>query len=229
MATACASKIMVVLLFVSLGLLRSVLSFSIYTLKDTQTSKSLKSAYFKERDTESVDAINIPLLRRNAAEISHSFVTKESNPAWFAKNNHLQTITGVFSREDSAYFPPTGNQILKKFEWDDRERVETHDGDFFFVDWKFCASDDRVGRPSTEAPVVLICHGLQSNSDSLLVKDMAITSLIQTARAINAAVKVTSLRTAPTSNRRTRCTAVTRQGGAHDAGPTHGSAIRGAA
>ena len=174
MATACASKIMVVLLFVSLGLLRSVLSFSIYTLKDTQTSKSLKSAFFKERDTESVDAINIPLLRRNAAEISHSFVTKEFNPAWFAKNNHLQTITGVFSREDSAYFPPTGNQILKKFEWDDRERVETHDGDFFFVDWKFCASDDRVGRPSTEAPVVLICHGLQSNSDSLLVKDMAI-------------------------------------------------------
>ena len=121
-------------------------------------------------------ADNDILLRGNAAEISHSFQTKEFKPAWFARNNHLQTIAGVFSRQDSAYFPPTTTgkkQSIKKFRWDERERIETSDGDFFDVDWKFSDSDERVGEPSTEVPLVLICHGLQSNSDSPLAKDMA--------------------------------------------------------
>ena len=133
---------------------------------------------FEKKVDKEMKELNVEDLRREASEVSHSFKTQEFKPAWFARNNHLQTIAGVFSRDDSAYFPSTTNSethLLKSFQWDERQRVETSDGDFFDVDWKFSDSHDRVGRPSTHVPVVLICHGLQSNSDSPLAREMAMS------------------------------------------------------
>jgi predicted alpha/beta-fold hydrolase len=124
--------------------------------------------------------------RRLAAEITQSFQAREFRPSFYATNSHLQTILGVFSRDEMKY---TGSGVgalflsliwnndksgtVASFEWDERQRMETPDGDFFDVDWKFSDSDDRIGRTEEEAPLVLICHGLQSNSGSPLVKDMA--------------------------------------------------------
>ena len=128
-------------------------------------------------------------LKHRSAEIAHSFYAKRFQPAWFATNPHLQTIVAVKARQESMYFPTTGNLVLSMFEWDKRQRVETPDDDFFHVDWKFAPAsstlsdgplrattegDDSPILSSTTTPVVLICHGLQSNTDSPLIKDMAI-------------------------------------------------------
>ena len=48
---------------------------------------------------------------------------------------------------------------LEQFEWDKRERVETEDGDFFDVDWKYVDGDN--GDESSDNPICLICHGLE--------------------------------------------------------------------
>jgi predicted alpha/beta-fold hydrolase len=124
--------------------------------------------------------------RQLMAEITQSFQAREFQPAFYATNSHLQTILGVFARDEIKYIGSAGALLLSliwnnaksgtvaSFEWDKRQRMETPDGDFFDVDWKFCDSNDRIGRRTDEeAPLVLICHGLQSNSDSPLVKDMA--------------------------------------------------------
>jgi predicted alpha/beta-fold hydrolase len=112
------------------------------------------------------------LLRQQAANIAHSFQTKEFQPAWFAKNPHFQTLTGVFARQESMYLPALGNLAISRFQWDERRRMETPDGDFFDVDWKYAKKADDEREASSETPLVLICHGLQSNSESPLVKDM---------------------------------------------------------
>lgn len=62
------------------------------------------------------------------------------------------------------------NKLLDTFQWDRRERVETPDGDFFHVDWKYCRQESSS---SSATPVVLICHGLETNSNSPLCKEMA--------------------------------------------------------
>jgi len=129
---------------------------------------------------------NLAEIQSHAAEIAHSFYAKEFRPAFFAKNPHLQTIVGTLARQESMYFPATGNLILSKFQWDQRERVETPDGDFFDVDWKYTSKpvEDATVlaqqgtyflEPKSRTPLVLICHGLQSNTDSPLTKDMAIS------------------------------------------------------
>ena len=127
--------------------------------------------------------------RRLCAAISHSFPASEFKPAWFARNSHFQTILAVFFRDKAGYFQSHGDVILSLlwnrqpgtlalFDWDVRERVETPDGDFFDVDWKYCFNTQRrdppLPSPNDDIPLVLICHGLQSNSASPLAKDMAI-------------------------------------------------------
>lgn len=117
------------------------------------------------------------LRRRRAAEISHSFFAKKFRPAWFAKNPHLQTIAAVKARQESMYFLSNSAFLPKisQFQWDHRQRVETPDGDFFDVDYKYTSKPiDNDQTSPIISPVVLICHGLQSNTDSPLTKDMAI-------------------------------------------------------
>ncbi|CAJ1959389.1 unnamed protein product [Cylindrotheca closterium] len=104
-------------------------------------------------------------LYKASAVIAHSFPTNDFDPPIWTRNGNLQTIGGFLARGK--------NPALVEFEWDERKRMETPDGDFFVVDWKFSDLDEHVGRPSSEVPLVLLCHGLQSNSDSNVAKDMA--------------------------------------------------------
>jgi predicted alpha/beta-fold hydrolase len=123
--------------------------------------------------------------RRRAAKISHSFATRDFQPAWYATNPHLQTLVGVFARQETSYAPSKLLSFFQKegpikaFQWDERERMETPDGDFFHVDYKYVeGSNGRIHddydyeEEKEEVPLVLIVHGLQSNSESPLVKDM---------------------------------------------------------
>lgn len=104
-------------------------------------------------------------LYKASALIAHSFETKEFSPPFWTRNGNVQTIASFLAREN--------NPTLTEFKWDERQRMETPDGDFFVVDWKYSDLDENVGRPSSEVPLVLLCHGLESNSDSYLAKDMA--------------------------------------------------------
>ena len=132
----------------------------------------------------SATAMTIQQRRKWAVKVSRSFKTTEFNPAWYATNPHVQTIFGVLAREQTMYastLPNLGSLFdgsfvghIESFNWDERKRMETPDGDFFDVDWKYCDSTDHVGRPNIQVPLVLICHGLQSSSSSPLAKEMAI-------------------------------------------------------
>ena len=126
--------------------------------------------------------------RANAAKVAHSFDKREFRPSWFATNPHFQTIVGTLFRKEAMYSQDLsilellssssssnknksgGSKPLDLFQWDKRERVETPDGDFFDVDWKFCSKN-----PDTDdtCPIVLICHGLQASSASPNAQEMA--------------------------------------------------------
>lgn len=153
------------------------------TMKDTKeepdsTMKNIK----KESET------GFGWLVEDSAQISHSFYPKTFRPAWFAKNNHFQTILANQVRESVMYFPNTGTRVLSRFKYDTRQRVHTPDGDFFDVDWKYTKyphtattattsvmnNHSSMPQNATGTPIVLVCHGLQSSSDSPLAKDLAI-------------------------------------------------------
>ena len=124
--------------------------------------------------------------------IAKSFVpdTYRSHP--LLTNRHFQTILGVFIRDSPgcAYIEksntisellPVGKAIIDALPsilgfnnvedsctfWDERERFDTPDGDFFDVDYKFqdITSDTRA--------TVMIIHGLESNSNSSFCINMA--------------------------------------------------------
>ena len=69
------------------------------------------------------------------------------------------------------------NASSKDSFWDERERVATPDGDFFDVDIKYVR--DKDGQPDASAPLVLLLHGLESNSDSDLSRQLATACLEQ--------------------------------------------------
>ena len=71
-------------------------------------------------------------------------------PAWWLKNNHLQTIYPALFR--NAPKPPDYR----------RERLTTPDGDFVDVD--FCGSGDR--------PLIILLHGLTGSSESGYIKGL---------------------------------------------------------
>lgn len=124
--------------------------------------------------------------RQRDAEISHSFAVRDFEPAFYATNPHLQTLVGVFARQETTNAPSKLQSLLrsfsqedgpiKSFQWDERVRMTTPDGDFFNVDYKYVdrsnARNDDYDEEKEKVPLVLIVHGLQSNSDSPLVKDM---------------------------------------------------------
>ena len=126
----------------------------------------------------------IAFFRKKSSKITQAFQIEDFKPAWFSKNADLQTILGVIGRQKNMYFPPAIRKGIDAFRWDKRERFNTStmdigkedDGvnDFFDVDWKFADNLQTVARPSSDVPLVLICHGLQSSSDSPMCKDMAL-------------------------------------------------------
>eukprot|EP00554_Chaetoceros_debilis_P006274 CAMPEP_0194078144 /NCGR_PEP_ID=MMETSP0149-20130528/4614_1 /TAXON_ID=122233 /ORGANISM="Chaetoceros debilis, Strain MM31A-1" /LENGTH=473 /DNA_ID=CAMNT_0038759343 /DNA_START=79 /DNA_END=1500 /DNA_ORIENTATION=- len=136
--------------------------------------------------------------QKQAIPIVTSFQPQEYNPHPALRNRHLQTILGVYIRDEPgvAYIDensntfesliPVGKAISKavsgildkNFEqvntfWDQRERFQTNDGDFFDVDYKFADPDTTDVSNSSSEGLVVIIHGLESNSNSTLCTNMA--------------------------------------------------------
>jgi predicted alpha/beta-fold hydrolase len=140
--------------------------------------------------TETTTALN-PLgdLQEKAASIASSFSLDEDfDPK--IRNGHLQSILGFFLRESCSYVPRNENlvnflrRIQQGFEqaspetenagfWDERERIDTPDGDWFHADSKYYCHPDPHDITSATAPTVLLLHGLQSSSYGNLAVEMA--------------------------------------------------------
>jgi len=119
-------------------------------------------------------------------ELSHSIASQfsptEFNPLPSLTNCHIQTIAGVYLRKsDSCKYVKDSNVAASLFPdffaspdqgefYDSRQRFETSDNDFFDVDFKF--SNRETKKPSSKG-MVIVLHGLQSNSQSSLCLDMA--------------------------------------------------------
>eukprot|EP00568_Trieres_chinensis_P006991 CAMPEP_0183303456 /NCGR_PEP_ID=MMETSP0160_2-20130417/8889_1 /TAXON_ID=2839 ORGANISM="Odontella Sinensis, Strain Grunow 1884" /NCGR_SAMPLE_ID=MMETSP0160_2 /ASSEMBLY_ACC=CAM_ASM_000250 /LENGTH=548 /DNA_ID=CAMNT_0025466363 /DNA_START=212 /DNA_END=1855 /DNA_ORIENTATION=- len=136
-----------------------------------------------------------PSLRRlqdRADFISSSFVPSTFDPHPLLTNNHLQTISGVFVRDrpECAYVTDGGlggwigavgglidavsrgkgakeGRGSRCDYYDERETIETPDGDFFHVDRKY-VGDGRVAKG-----LVVALHGLESNANATLSVDIA--------------------------------------------------------
>jgi predicted alpha/beta-fold hydrolase len=127
--------------------------------------------------------------RATHAALTHSFVPRPFSPPWWASHPHVQTILGVFYRNELRRWPLSVDELLQQrgslpppWVWDRRKRFVTPDGDFFDVDFFDVDFKDPPGTPATNddgrdtntaPPIVLLCHGLQSNSQSTLTQDMA--------------------------------------------------------
>ena len=163
-----------------------------------RTKESTKRNFIEEAQNSFVGAFTERRLKdyqRKGIPIASSFIPKtyESHPLF--RNQHFQTIFGVFVRDSPgcAYIEksniiseifPVGKAIIEALPailgigegeekcdyWDKRERFETPDGDFFDVDYKF--QDPEIGGASGKATVMII-HGLESNSNSSLCINMA--------------------------------------------------------
>eukprot|EP00439_Symbiodinium_sp_Y106_P086631 s532_g34.t2 len=85
------------------------------------------------------------------------FRVKPFSPAAFALNQHVMTIMG------SEVLFKFGPDALPQGLDTHRERYDTPDGDFFDVDFT-AAAGPAVGAITSERPVVILLHGLESNS-----------------------------------------------------------------
>ncbi|CAE7239157.1 yheT [Symbiodinium sp. KB8] len=86
-----------------------------------------------------------------------SYVWAGDAPAAFALNQHVMTILG------SEVLYKFGPDALPQGLDTHRERYDTPDGDFFDVDFT-AAAGPAVGAITSERPVVILLHGLESNS-----------------------------------------------------------------
>lgn len=120
-------------------------------------------------------------LQKVAHEIASTFKPDKFDP--LISDCHIQTIGGFFFRDTPAAYLPrdqpiqtakrlvqgirqkTDRPTKKQAFWDVRERIDTPDGDFFHVDTKFADHDT--------ASMVIMLHGLESNSDSDLSHQIA--------------------------------------------------------
>jgi uncharacterized protein len=153
----------------------------------------------------STEATSQPLsvATRTYRDASHSIASKfsstEFKPHPSLTNCHMQTISGVYLRslEDFTYVSYSSNigllqtavkslvsslflsdskSLLKPDRegfYDERQRFETEDGDFFDVDFKY----QQRRQATNNNGMVIILHGLQSNSQSSLSVDMAMAYL----------------------------------------------------
>lgn len=92
-------------------------------------------------------------------EISRSFQAREFRPSFFS-NEHYQTIIGSEALRVKIF-----GSYPRDFQTT-RRRILTPDGDFFDVDFTSNVN------PLESTPIVLILHGLESNSQGPLVTKM---------------------------------------------------------
>jgi hypothetical protein len=141
------------------------------------------------QDTASVTG-SAPLegQQEGAADICASFAPDTFDP--LIRDCHVQTIGGFLLRGTAAAYVPRFNllgaaaRIFRSLPilwsdspksgaqsdfWDARERIDTPDGDFFHVDTKHPLVS---GGAAADSRVILL-HGLESNSDSELSRQIA--------------------------------------------------------
>jgi len=137
-------------------------------------------------------------LQERAAPIIASFPADDDDfdpPLWL-RNCHVQTIAGFLWREhvkEGSYVSRSegpwrmisrlwnaflssansNNQQAQPAFWDHRERIETPDGDWFHADSKMVSKHHKNN--DKPPPTVLIVHGLESNTNSPAVKEMAVS------------------------------------------------------
>ena len=163
------------------GSARRLLPTSSGTLEDFSTN----NAWIPVNKNE-VSAANF---RELAFRISWSFEPREFKPVPLLANCHVQTISGVFLRtdRDCRYMAPDDKNVLQKglklassiagepdihgeHFWDERQRIHTPDGDFFHVDYKYHVNEE--AKEASPKGLVIVVHGLQSNSNSSLSVDL---------------------------------------------------------
>ena len=124
-------------------------------------------------------------------DVAASFVPSKFNPLPSFSNRHLQTILGVFLRDDPkcTYVTESGlagiTPILRSVTsidpdreeecnfWDERQIVSTPDSDFFHADIKYASTKKNTWQSESSVGMVVIIHGLESNSNSSLSTNMA--------------------------------------------------------
>lgn len=129
----------------------------------------------------STENMQATMHQQRAGEIVSSFEPREFKPVPWLSNCHLQTIGGVYLRQDCGYVVDDNigttlsaaaqTLVSPRTEdadyWDRRERIDTPDGDWFHLDFKA-----NSGSSKSKGLMVMI-HGLESNSRSPLMTDMA--------------------------------------------------------
>ena len=79
-------------------------------------------------------------------------ITASFRPAWWCRSAHAQTLWPIYARrQPQPYYR--------------LERLELEDGDFLDLDW--------LDPDHTDAPVVLVLHGLEGSSQSYYVRALA--------------------------------------------------------
>lgn len=155
-------------------------------------------------DEETAERTISQKYRETANTIASEFSATEFQPHPFLTNRHIQTIGGVYLRNsnDFKYLSDgsflgligTSARSLLSSLWpgeeklgltnpdregfyEERQRFETPDGDFFDVDFKYQHSIDNsdgvTNRKLSSKGMIIILHGLQSNSQSSLSVDLA--------------------------------------------------------
>jgi len=137
-----------------------------------------------------------PALRQYQAaswKIASSFEPNPFRPLQFLTNCHLQTIAGVYLRRNPGCDYVGDDGVAKIIDaaasslsqekaggedqdfgfWDERERIDTMDGDFFHADTKYHGNKIGSRRSDSAQGMVIIIHGLQSSSNSSLSIDIA--------------------------------------------------------
>jgi predicted alpha/beta-fold hydrolase len=148
------------------------------------TTSSLTSA----TSVETTPSKTLEQVQQHAGAIAMEFQESHFNP-WIT-NAHAQTILGFLLRDTTLGYVPeeywkaagyVWNAVTEKLLktkvnekavfWDNEERVETPDGDWFQADTKFAAAVNREKK--NDVPTVLLLHGLESNSKSPLSREIA--------------------------------------------------------
>ncbi|GKY95460.1 hypothetical protein MPSEU_000507600 [Mayamaea pseudoterrestris] len=158
--------------------------------------KSISSDTSMSEYKETAAATRLEELQRKGAALIKKFEIGEEFHPKIGKG-HVQTIFGFLLRESCSYVPRNESPIdfvrrvqngfktaSKEIDnaafWDERERIETPDNDWFHVDYKYVKrrkDSDVPASPTTAAqqptPTVLLLHGLQSSSYGNLAVEMA--------------------------------------------------------
>mmetsp|Transcript_20061 Transcript_20061/g.29895 ORF Transcript_20061/g.29895 Transcript_20061/m.29895 type:complete len:470 (-) Transcript_20061:447-1856(-) len=172
---------------------RKITNFALFCKKRTtpicqlsKTEQSEKNSMSSSSSSPSSSVLKGKISREEAINLANTFQPGNFQPASFATNTHVQTITGFLFRNQHplfTYWNKNGDTLKsimsllrqkhskenenKHQFWDQRKRFETPDGDFFDVDYKFCEPS------SISRGIVIQTHGIESSSSSPTSIDLA--------------------------------------------------------